>query len=152
MTTIQLPTGANGARILGFGAYRPRRRVTNDELAQTMDTNDEWIQARVGIAERRWAEPDETLAEMGVAAGGKALAASGLDASDIDLVLLATTSPPTAIPGIAPQVAHQLGIPRPGAFDINAGCAGWCYALSVGRRRDPQPDRRATSSSSAASG
>jgi hypothetical protein len=74
MTTIQLPTGANGARILGFGAYRPRRRVTNDELAQTMDTNDEWIQARVGIAERRWAEPDETLAEMGVAAGGKALA------------------------------------------------------------------------------
>ena len=69
---------------------------------------------------------------MGVAAGGKALAASGLDASDIDLVLLATTSPPTAIPGIAPQVAHQLGMPRPGAFDINAGCAGWCYALGAG--------------------
>ncbi len=129
MTTIQLPAGSNGARILGFGDYRPRRRVTNDELARTMDTNDEWIQARVGIAERRWAEPDETLVEMSVAAGGKALAASGLAATDIDLVLLATTSPPTAIPGIAPQVAHQLGIPRPGAFDLNAGCAGWCYAL-----------------------
>lgn len=129
MTTIQLPAGAAGARILGFGAYRPRRRVTNDELAQTMETNDEWIQGRVGIAERRWAEPDETLVEMAVAAGGKAMAASGLDASDVDLVLLATTSPPTAIPGLAPQVAHQLGLPRPGAFDINAGCAGWCYAL-----------------------
>jgi 3-oxoacyl-[acyl-carrier-protein] synthase-3 len=129
MTTIQLPAGAKGARVLGFGDYRPRRRVTNDELAQTMETNDEWIQGRVGIAERRWAEPDETLAEMAVAAGGKALAASGLAATDVDLVLLATTSPPTAIPGLAPQVAHQLGIPRPGAFDINAGCAGWCYAL-----------------------
>ncbi|MFP5372851.1 MAG: 3-oxoacyl-ACP synthase, partial [Actinomycetes bacterium] len=118
MTTIHLPAGAPGARILGFGVYRPRRRVTNDELAQMMDTNDEWIQGRVGIAERRWAEPDETLVEMAVAAGGKALAASGLDASDVDLVLMATTSPPTAIPGLAPQVAYQLGLPRPGAFDI----------------------------------
>jgi 3-oxoacyl-[acyl-carrier-protein] synthase-3 len=96
-----------------------------------METNDEWIQARVGIAERRWAEPDETLVEMSVAAGGKALAASGMDASEVDLVLLATTSPPTAIPGLAPRVAHQIGVPRPGAFDVNAGCAGWCYALSA---------------------
>ncbi|MGY1720342.1 MULTISPECIES: beta-ketoacyl-ACP synthase III [unclassified Blastococcus] len=131
MTRLQLPVGAPGARILGFGSYRPRRRVTNAELAERMDTNDEWIQARVGIAERRWAEPDETLVEMSVAAGGKALAASGLDAGDIDLVLLATTSPPKAIPGLAPRIAHQLGVPRPGAFDVNAGCAGWCYALSA---------------------
>jgi 3-oxoacyl-[acyl-carrier-protein] synthase-3 len=129
--TIQLPTGAPGARILGLGEYRPRRRVTNDDLAQKMDTNDEWIQSRVGIAERRWAEPDETLVEMSVAAGGKALAASGLDAGDIDLVLLATTSPPKAIPGLAPRIAHEIGVPRPGAFDVNAGCAGWCYALSA---------------------
>src|SRR5215212_4355062 len=131
MTTIQLPTGANGARILGFGDYRPRRRVTNDDLAQTMDTNDEWIQARVGIAERRWAEPDETLVEMSAAAGGKALAASGLDASEVDLVLLASASLPRPIPGLAPEVAHRLGAQRPGAFDLNAGCAGWCYALSA---------------------
>jgi 3-oxoacyl-[acyl-carrier-protein] synthase-3 len=132
MTTLQLPQGAPGARILGFGSYRPRRRVVNDELSQRMDTNDEWIRSRVGIAERRWAEPDETLVEMSVAAGGKALADSGLDAADIDLVLLATTSPPRAIPGLAPRVAHLIGVPRPGAFDINAGCAGWCYALSAG--------------------
>jgi 3-oxoacyl-[acyl-carrier-protein] synthase-3 len=64
LTPITLRTGAPGARILGLGAYRPRRRVTNDELAQTMDTNDEWIQTRVGIAERRWASDDETLVEM----------------------------------------------------------------------------------------
>jgi 3-oxoacyl-[acyl-carrier-protein] synthase-3 len=131
MSGLQLLPGANGARVLGFGSYRPRRRVTNDDLAQMMDTNDEWVQSRVGIAERRWASEDETLVEMSVAAGGKAVAASGLDASDIDLVLLATTSPPEAIPGLAPRVAHQIGIPRPGAFDINAGCAGWCYALSA---------------------
>jgi 3-oxoacyl-[acyl-carrier-protein] synthase III len=129
MTPLQLAQGAPGAKILGFGSYRPRRRVTNAELAQEMDTNDEWIQSRVGIAERRWAAEDETLVEMSVAAGGKALAASGLDAADIDLVLLATTSPPTAIPGLAPRIAHQIGVPRPGAFDLNAGCAGWCYAL-----------------------
>ncbi len=107
MTAITLTGGAPGARILGFGSYRPRRRVTNDDLARTMDTNDEWIQARVGIAERRWAEPDETLLEMSVAAGGKALAASGLDAAELDLVLLASASLPRPIPGLAPEVAHR---------------------------------------------
>jgi 3-oxoacyl-[acyl-carrier-protein] synthase-3 len=115
--------------MLGLGAYRPRRRVTNDELAQVMDTNDEWIQSRVGIAERRWASDDETLVEMSVSAGGKALAASGLAPDEIDLVVLTSASLTRPIPGIAPQVAHRLSIPRPGAFDLNAGCAGFCYAL-----------------------
>ncbi|WP_345771387.1 beta-ketoacyl-ACP synthase III [Geodermatophilus normandii] len=129
--SIRLPEGAPGARILGLGAYRPRRRVTNDDLAQVMDTNDEWIQTRVGIAERRWASEDETLQEMAVAAGGKALAASGLSSDEVDLVILASASLKEPIPGIGPQVAHRLGIPRPGAFDLNAGCAGFCYALEV---------------------
>jgi 3-oxoacyl-[acyl-carrier-protein] synthase-3 len=129
--TIHLPTGAPGTRILGLGGYRPRRRVTNDELAQVMDTSDEWIQSRVGIAERRWASEDETLVEMAVAAGGKALAASGLAPDEVDLVILASASLRAPIPGIGPQVAHRLGIPRPGAFDLNAGCAGFCYALGV---------------------
>jgi 3-oxoacyl-(acyl-carrier-protein) synthase III len=129
--TIQVPIGAPGARILGLGTYRPRRRVTNDELAQMMDTNDEWIQSRVGIAERRWASEDETLVDMAVAAGGKALAASGLDPDQVDLVILASASLRAPIPGIGPQVAYRLGIPRPGAYDLNAGCAGFCYALGV---------------------
>nr|WP_208384063.1 beta-ketoacyl-ACP synthase III [Modestobacter marinus] len=123
--------GAPGASILGLGSYRPRRRVTNDELAQVMDTNDEWIQSRVGIAERRWASEDETLVDMSIAAGGKALAASGLAPDQIDLVIVASASLTAPIPGIGPQVAHRLGIPRPGAFDLNAGCAGFCYALGV---------------------
>ena len=129
--SIRLPAGAPGARVLGLGAYRPRRRVTNDELAQVMETNDEWIRTRVGIAERRWASEDETLVEMSVAAGGKALAASGLAPDEVDLVILASASLTDPIPGIGPQVAHRLGIPRPGAFDLNAGCAGFCYALEV---------------------
>jgi 3-oxoacyl-(acyl-carrier-protein) synthase III len=131
VTQIQLPTVAPGARILGLGAYRPRRRVTNDELAQVMDTNDEWIQSRVGIAERRWASEDETLVEMAVAAGGKAIAASGLAPDEIDLVIVASASLRAPIPGIGPQVAYRLGVPRPGSFDLNAGCAGFCYALGV---------------------
>jgi 3-oxoacyl-[acyl-carrier-protein] synthase-3 len=128
---ITLHKGAAGARIVGMGAYRPRRRVTNDELAQTMETTDEWVRSRVGIAERRWASEDETLAEMAVAAGGKAVADSGLAPDEIDLVIVASASLPAPIPGIGPQVAYRLGIPRPGAFDLNAGCAGFCYALGV---------------------
>jgi 3-oxoacyl-[acyl-carrier-protein] synthase-3 len=128
---LTLRKGAAGARIVGLGAYRPRRRVTNDELAQTMETSDEWIQTRVGIAERRWASEDETLAEMAIAAGGKAVAASGMAPDEIDLVIVASASLPAPIPGIGPQVAYRLGIPRPGSFDLNAGCAGFCYALGV---------------------
>jgi 3-oxoacyl-[acyl-carrier-protein] synthase-3 len=131
MATIQLPQGAAGARILGLGGYRPRRRVTNAELETMMDTNDEWIQTRVGIAERRWASEDETLVEMGVAAGGKALAASGLAPDEVDLCIVASASLRAPIPGIGPQVAHRLGIKRPGSFDLNAGCAGFCYALGM---------------------
>ncbi|WP_222267631.1 beta-ketoacyl-ACP synthase III [Modestobacter marinus] len=131
MTSIQLRQGAPGAQILGIGGYRPRRRVTNAELETVMDTNDEWIRTRVGIAERRWASEDESLVEMSVAAGGKAMAASGLAADQVDMVVLASASLRVPIPGIGPQVAHRLGIPRPGAFDLNAGCAGFCYALGV---------------------
>jgi 3-oxoacyl-[acyl-carrier-protein] synthase-3 len=131
MPQLTQSQGAPGARVLGLGSYRPRRRVTNDELAQTMDTSDEWIQTRVGIAERRWAEPDETLVEMSVAAGGKAIAASGLAADDIDMVIAASASLRAPIPGIGPLIGSRLGIPRPGSFDLNAGCAGFCYALSV---------------------
>ena len=131
MTSLKSTAGPAGAQVLGLGAYRPRRRVTNAELAETMDTNDEWIQSRVGIAERRWASDDETLVEMAVAAGGKALAASGISPDVVDLVIVASASLRVPIPGIGPQVAHRLGVTRPGAFDLNAGCAGFCYALGV---------------------
>jgi 3-oxoacyl-[acyl-carrier-protein] synthase III len=127
---MRLTEGSAGARILAFGDYQPARVVTNDELAATVDTNDEWIRSRVGIASRRIAGPDETVADMAVAAGGKALAASGLSPGDIDLVIVATCTPEVQIPNTAAQVAHRLGISAPGAYDMNAACAGFCYALA----------------------
>ena len=127
---MRLTEGSAGARILAFGGYQPARVVTNDELAATMDTNDEWIRSRVGIASRRIAGPDETVADMAVAAGGKALAASGLSPADIDLVIVATCTPEVQIPNTAATVGRRLGIAAPGAYDLNAACAGFCYALA----------------------
>jgi 3-oxoacyl-[acyl-carrier-protein] synthase-3 len=127
---MRLTEGSAGARILAFGDYQPTRVVTNDELAATVHTTDEWIRSRVGIASRRIAGPDETVADMAVAAGGKALAASGLSPEDIDLVIVATCTPEAQIPNTAATVARRLGISSPGAYDMNAACAGFCYALA----------------------
>jgi 3-oxoacyl-[acyl-carrier-protein] synthase III len=127
---MRVTEGSPGARILAFGGYQPARVVTNDEIAATVETSDEWIRSRVGIASRRIAGPDETVADMAVAAGGKALAASGLSPEDIDLVIVATCTPEAQIPNTAATVARRLGIAAPGAYDMNAACAGFCYALA----------------------
>jgi len=121
----------SGARILGFGGYQPDKVVTNDDLAELVDTNDEWIRSRVGIESRRVAADDETVADMAEAAGAKALAASGLAPSSIDLVIVATCSPEVPLPNVAATVAYRLGIVAPGAYDLNAACAGVCYALGT---------------------
>ncbi|HEX9063576.1 MAG TPA: beta-ketoacyl-ACP synthase III [Streptosporangiaceae bacterium] len=128
---MRLHHGPAGARVLAFGGYQPARVVTNDELAQTVQTSDEWIRSRVGIASRRLAAPDETVADMAVNAAGKALAGSGLSAADIDLVIVATCTPEVMIPNTAAVVARRLGISAPGAYDLNAACAGFCYALAA---------------------
>ncbi|MEV5748654.1 beta-ketoacyl-ACP synthase III [Actinoallomurus sp. NPDC052308] len=130
MTSFQLRTGAPGARILAFGHYQPSNVVTNDDLAKTVDTNDEWIQSRVGIKQRRIAGPEESVVDMAVQAGGKALASSGLSPEDIDLVIVATCTQEAQIPNASARVADRLGISAPGAYDVNAACAGFCYALS----------------------
>jgi 3-oxoacyl-[acyl-carrier-protein] synthase III len=127
---MRLDSGAAGARILAFGGYQPANEVTNADLAKTVDTSDEWIRARVGIASRRIAGPDESVADMAVAAGGKALAASGLSPTDVDLVIVATCTPEVQIPNVSATVAHRLGIAGPAAYDLNAACAGFCYALA----------------------
>jgi 3-oxoacyl-[acyl-carrier-protein] synthase-3 len=119
-----------GTRILGLGAYQPARVVTNHELARTLDTSDEWIRSRVGIVSRRIAAPDETVADMAVAAGGKALAASGIPPEEIGLVIVATCTPESPIPNTAAEVAYRLGAGGTGAYDLNAACAGFCYGLA----------------------
>src|SRR6266702_1903836 len=128
---MRLTEGSQGSRILAFGGYQPPNVLTNETLAGTVETSDEWIRSRVGIESRRLASPDESVADMAVAAGGKALAASGLSAADIDLVTVATCTPEVMIPNTAAIVATRLGITAPGAYDLNAACAGFCYALGT---------------------
>ncbi|MBO0776766.1 MAG: ketoacyl-ACP synthase III [Actinobacteria bacterium] len=128
---MRLSEGVPGTRILAFGGYQPAHVVTNDDLAATVETSDEWIRSRVGIESRRIAAPDESLADIAAAAGGKALAGSGLSPADIDLVIVATCTPETTIPNTAATVATRLGIVAPGAYDLNAACAGFSYALAT---------------------
>lgn len=128
---MTLSPAAPGAAILALGEYQPSRVVTNADLEARVDTTDEWIQSRVGVRERRIAGADDTVVSMAVAAGGKAIAASGLAADDIDLVIVATCTQTDQIPNAAASVAAKLGISAPGAFDLNAACAGFCYALGV---------------------
>ena len=115
---------------MAFGGYQPATVVTNDDLAARVETSDEWIRSRVGIISRRFAGPDESVTDMAVVAGGKALASSGLSPADIDLVIVATCSAEAPIPNTSAVVAYRLGIVAPGAYDLNAACAGFCYALA----------------------
>ena len=121
---------AAGARILSLGGYQPGNVVTNDDIAARVETSDEWIRSRVGIVSRRFAGPEETVTDMAFVAGGKALAASGLSPGDINLVIVATCSTEASIPNVSAVVAYRLGIAAPGAYDLNAACAGFCYALA----------------------
>ncbi|GAA2349564.1 ketoacyl-ACP synthase III [Saccharopolyspora halophila] len=119
-----------GTKLLGFGSTQGNRIVTNDDLAEFVDTNDEWIQQRVGIVHRRLADDDQTVVSMAVEAGAKAVADSGLSPSDVDQVVVATCTMPGGIPNAAAQVADQIGIKAKGAYDLNAACAGFVYAIS----------------------
>jgi 3-oxoacyl-[acyl-carrier-protein] synthase III len=132
MSELNSMSGPSGTRILGLGHYRPGNVITNHDLiARGVETNDEWIKTRVGIAERRWADPDETVIDLGEQAASKALAASGVSTDDVDLVVVATCTMPTPVPAAAPNLAHRLGIRAPGAYDVNSGCSGFVYAINV---------------------
>lgn len=120
-----------GSRVLAMGHYQPSKVLTNDDLAQLVETNDEWISSRVGIRTRHVAAPDETVDAMAAQAGAKALASSGLAAEDIDLVLVATCTATDRSPNMAARVAARLGLPSPAAMDINVVCAGFTHALAA---------------------
>jgi 3-oxoacyl-[acyl-carrier-protein] synthase-3 len=128
---VRTSTGARYARILALGEYRPATVVTNDDLAARVDTNDQWVRDRVGVVTRRVARADESVVDMAAAAGAKAIAAGGLQPGDIDLVIVATCSMPSQLPSAAAEVGSRLGIRAPGAFDVNAACAGFVYAVST---------------------
>ncbi len=119
------------AALLGMGAHRPAVRQDNTAIAERTGSSDDWIRERSGIVTRGVAAPDEGVVDMAVSAGGKALAAAGVRADEVGLVLLATCSMPGPLPGGSPEVAHRLGATQAGASDIGAGCAGFTYALAL---------------------
>jgi 3-oxoacyl-[acyl-carrier-protein] synthase III len=118
-------------RIAALGHYQPERVLTNDDLAALVDTSDAWIRQRTGIATRRIAAEGETVTDMAAAAGGKALAAAGLQPAEIGLVIVATSSAMDRCPSIAARTAARLGIPAAAAYDLNNACAGFTTALAV---------------------
>ncbi len=120
-----------GARIAGVGSFRPAVRIDNLGIAERIGSSDEWIRERSGIVTRGAAAPDESVVEMGAVAAGKALAAAGVDAAQVGLVMLATCSMPGPLPGGAPEIAARLGASAAGATDIGAGCAGFTYGVGL---------------------
>lgn len=129
--TIQVEREPRSSRILGIGGYRPGRVVTNAEIIEQIDSSDEWIRTRSGIESRRWANDDETVVAMSVAAAQKALADAGITPEQVDCVIVSTVTHLYQTPSAAAQIAHLLGTNRAAAFDVSAACAGFCYGLSL---------------------
>ncbi|MEM7379341.1 MAG: beta-ketoacyl-ACP synthase III, partial [Pseudomonadota bacterium] len=119
------------ARVCGTGSYLPERVLSNDELAMRVDTSDEWIRERSGIAQRHIAADDETTLDLAEHASRAALEAAGRRAEDIDLIVLATTTPDQIFPSTACLLQHRLGNVGAAAFDVQAVCSGFVYALAV---------------------
>jgi 3-oxoacyl-[acyl-carrier-protein] synthase-3 len=123
---------ALNAVISGWGMYAPQRVLTNEDLSRMVETNDEWIVSRTGIRERRIAADDETATTLALRASRDALAVAGVDASDLDLVIVATCTPDFPMPSTGVLLAHQLGASRAAGFDVEAACSGFLFALASG--------------------
>jgi 3-oxoacyl-[acyl-carrier-protein] synthase-3 len=119
------------ARILGTGSYLPERVVTNDDLAERIETSDEWIRERTGIRQRHVAADGQTTVDLAFEAATRALEAAGVAASEIDLIVLGTTTPDIVFPSSACLLQHRLGANGCAAFDVNAACSGFMYALGT---------------------
>jgi 3-oxoacyl-[acyl-carrier-protein] synthase-3 len=119
------------SQILGCGSYLPDRILTNAELAEQIDTSDEWIAARTGIRQRHIAADGELTSDLAVRAAERALSVAGVPAVDVDLIVLGTTTPDDTFPATATQVQAKLGISRGVAFDLQAVCSGFVFALAV---------------------
>ncbi len=122
------------ARIAGTGGYLPERVLANEELAKTVDTTDEWIRERTGIRERRIAAPGETTCDLAEHASRRALEAAGVEAADLDLIVVGTTTPDRVYPSTACRLQARLGAEGGPAFDVQAVCTGFVYALGVAEK------------------
>jgi 3-oxoacyl-[acyl-carrier-protein] synthase-3 len=119
------------SQVVGWGSYLPERIVTNAELAQRLDTSDAWIVQRTGIRERRIAAEDEACSDLAVKAARQALDCAGLAPTEVDLIILATATPDNTFPATAARVQAKLGMTRGAAFDVQAVCSGFVYALAI---------------------
>src|SRR5271166_2677810 len=119
------------SQVAGCGAYLPERIITNRELASDLDTSDEWIRQRTGIGERRVAAAGELTSDLAVRAAERTLADAGMSGSDLDLIVLATATPDNTFPATATRVQARLGMHRGAAFDVQAVCAGFIFALAT---------------------
>ena len=119
------------SRIVGTGSYLPARVVTNDDLAKMIDTSDEWIRSRTGIGQRHFAEPDQTSSDLALPASRAALDAAGIGAADVDLIILATSTPDYIFPSAACLLQAKLGATGGAAFDLQAVCSGFLYAVAT---------------------
>ena len=119
------------SRIAGTGSYLPDKVLTNADLEKIVDTSDEWIVSRSGIRERHIAADDQTTSDLSYEAALKALEAAGMTADEIELIIVGTTTPDIVFPSTACLLQAKLGISGCGAFDVNAACSGFIFALSV---------------------
>ena len=119
------------SKIIGVGSFLPKKVLTNKDLEKTLDTTDEWIISRTGIKERRIVGPDELTSDLAFEAAKNAINNAKIDANEIDLIIVATTTPDKIFPSVACNVQTKLGIKNCPAFDIQAVCSGFIYALSV---------------------
>jgi 3-oxoacyl-[acyl-carrier-protein] synthase-3 len=118
------------ATITGLGAYAPERVITNDELAEMVETSDEWIVERTGIRERRIAADSQALSDLSLPAAQQALEQAGSDGADVDLLIVATVTPDMMFPSTSAILADQLGATDAAAYDLSAGCTGFMYAIA----------------------
>jgi len=119
------------SHVIGCGAYLPKTILTNHDLAKRVDTSDEWIRTRTGIRERRVAAPGEKTSDLAFEAAQAALANAGATPSDLDLIVCATTTPDETFPSVATKLQGRLGMTRGAAFDVQAVCTGFLYALAI---------------------
>ncbi|MGC4089733.1 MAG: beta-ketoacyl-ACP synthase III [Polyangiaceae bacterium] len=120
------------SRILGTGAYVPERVLSNFDLEKRVETSDEWIRERTGIRERRIAHAEEATSDMALKAARRALEAAGLEAKDLDMIVVGTITPDMPMPSCAAFLQHKLAVTEIPAFDVSAACAGFVYAMSIG--------------------
>lgn len=128
------PMGGYGVSMAGIGAHVPKRCITNDDIATLVETSDDWIQTRTGIRTRHVVSGDESVADLAIEAANQALASAGMQGSDIELIIVASSTPDTIYPAVACQVQTAIGAAHAAGFDMALACSGFVYGLVIAQQ------------------